>query len=57
MLYASAAAARRMDKPAIDAQPLHIRWVQKDYSGRTTFTYHVFFLTTQLHEVLDKLTL
>ena len=55
MLYASAAAARRMDKPAIDAQPLHIRWVQKDYSGPTTFTFFVFFLTTPLHELLDKL--
>ena len=55
MLYASAAAARRTDKPTIDAQPLHIRWVQKDYSGPTTFTFFVFFLTTPLHELLDKL--
>ena len=38
----------------IDAQPLFIKWVGDGRSDKT-YTFHVFFLTAQLYEVLDKL--
>ena len=49
-----AAVARGLGEPVIDAQPVHVNWVEQHYMGAKTMTFQVFYLTTRLHELMDK---